>query len=64
LNSTTRTRRDINSNSIYFNKINSNKHHSNNLKFVDNNNRQSPTFKHCNLNKIIYFSNEKENKKK
>ena len=71
LNSTTstRARRDINSNSnpIYFNKIkiNSNKHYSNNLEFVDNNNRcrYSPKFNHCKLNKIIYFSNEKENQK-
>ena len=64
LNSTTstRTRRDINYNPIYFNKINSNKHYSNNLEFADNNNnRNSPKFKQCNLNKIIYFSNEKEN---
>ena len=64
LNSTTRTRRDIDSNSIYFNKINSNKHNSKNIKFLDNNNKYSPKFNHYNLNKVIYFSNEKDNKKK
>ena len=69
LNSTnsTRAKRDIysNPNPILYNKIeiNSNKHYSNNLEFADNNNRYSPNLNHCNLNKIIYFSNEKENQK-
>ena len=65
LNSTNiRTRKDILSNSIYLNnKINSNKPYSTNLKyeFADINNRYSPP---CIYNKISYFSNEKENRKK